>query len=141
MTLGRLRQEQWCRQEYSGNWILKQEAAHEYRQKHLLDVRQKVPMTCMIEVYIPPSGSRGFMLGDIFGLNAGLTRLELTLFLFFELRADLGSPLLPGAKAGLVGEEIALIIGLGLPDWAALADGVLSAPNLGVFRAESRGVS
>lgn len=83
------------------------------------------------------------MLGEIFGLSAGLTRFELTLFLFFELRLDFGSPLLlvPDANAGLVGDETALSIGLGLPDCAKEADGVLSGPNLGVFRADSRGVS
>jgi hypothetical protein len=89
---------------------------------------------------LPPSGSRGFMLGEILGLRAGLTRFELTLFLFFGLRASFRS-LLPliMEKAGLVGVDMASIIGLGLldMDWP----GVLRGFSFGVFRADMRGVS
>jgi hypothetical protein len=79
------------------------------------------------------------MLGEIFGLKAGLTRVDgAILFLFFVLR-----PLLTLLieKAGLVGDDTALSIGLGLPYSAAPAEGVLKGVNLGVFRACSRGVS
>jgi hypothetical protein len=81
------------------------------------------------------------MLGEIFGLRAGLTRVEHVLFLFLALRANFGSPFFPFVmeKAGLVGVDAASIIGLGLPDIAA--PGVLSGPILGVFRADIRGVS
>jgi hypothetical protein len=84
------------------------------------------------------------MLGDILGLRAGLTRLDgAMLFLFFVPRQSLESVLLtlPTEKAGLVGDETALSIGLGLPYSAAPAEGVLNGVNLGVFRAVSRGVS
>lgn len=79
------------------------------------------------------------MLGEIFGRSAGLTRLVLTLFLFFGLRASFGS-FLPFVieKAGLVGVDIASSIGLGRPDMAP--PGVLSGFNFGVFRAGIRGV-
>ena len=63
------------------------------------------------------------MLGDIFGRIAGLTRVELTLPLFFEVRPVLGSirfPV-PWAKAGLMGDA-APIIGLGFPDCAMPAE-------------------
>jgi hypothetical protein len=80
------------------------------------------------------------MLGEILGLRAGLTRFELTLFLFFGLRASFRS-LLPliMEKAGLVGVDMASIIGLGLldMDWP----GVLRGFSFGVFRADMRGVS
>jgi hypothetical protein len=81
------------------------------------------------------------MLGEIFGLRAGLTRVEQVLFLFFALRAIFGSGFFPFVmeKAGLVGVDMGSIIGLGLLDMDA--PGVLSAPNLGVFRAARRGVS
>ena len=94
------------------------------------------------EAILPPSGSRGLILGDIFGRRAGLTSVELTLFLFLVLRPALGSGRLPlpRARAGLIGEATAPSIGLGLPDCAAPAEGVLIGPNLGVFRADIRGV-
>jgi len=80
------------------------------------------------------------MLGEILGLKAGLTRLVLTLFLFFGLRADLGSFLpLAMEKAGLVGVDMASIIGLGRPDMDP--PGVLNGFSFGVFRADMRGVS
>jgi hypothetical protein len=81
------------------------------------------------------------MLGEIFGLRAGLMSVEHVLFLFFAFRANFGSPFFPFVieKAGLVGVDIASIIGLGLPDMAA--PGVLSGPIFGVFRADMRGVS
>jgi hypothetical protein len=81
------------------------------------------------------------MLGEIFGMSAGLTRVEHVLFRFFGLRASLASVFLPFVmeNAGLVGVDAASIIGLGLP--AMDAPGVLSGPILGVFRADIRGVS
>lgn len=92
-----------------------------------------------------PSGSKGLMLGEILGRKAGLTRVDVTLFRFLDGRADLGSIflLVPGKNAGLVGEEIALSIGLGLgfPDCAHAPEGVDSGPSLGVFRAVNLGVS
>src|SRR4051812_18578111 len=82
------------------------------------------------------------MLGEIFGRKAGLTSAELTLFLFLELRATLESTLFPLVmpNPGLVGDETALSIGLGLPESAAPAEGVLKGPSFGVFRAVIRGV-
>jgi hypothetical protein len=63
------------------------------------------------------------MLGEIetFGLSAGLTRVELTLFLFFGLRTSFKSGFLPFVRenAGLVGVEQGSIMGLGLPDSGA----------------------
>jgi hypothetical protein len=81
------------------------------------------------------------MLGEIFGLSAGLTMVEQTLFLFLALRTNFGSPFFPFVmeKAGLVGVDMASSMGLGLPDTAA--PGVLSGSILGVFRAVMRGVS
>ena len=81
------------------------------------------------------------MLGEIFGLNAGLTRLELTLPLFFRLRPCLGSSFFPEVmeNAGLVGVDMGSSMGLGLFDMAA--PGVLRGPILGVLRADMRGVS
>lgn len=91
---------------------------------------------------LPPSGSSGFILGEILGLNAGLTSAELTLFLFLLFRANFGSGFFaaPNAKAGLVGDAIALSAGLCFPDNAALAEGVLKGPSFGVFLADMRGV-
>jgi hypothetical protein len=95
------------------------------------------------ELNIPLADIRGLILGDIFGLIAGLTRVEETLFLFFKLRPALDSDrlVLPCANAGVVGDATALSIGLGFPDRAAPADGVLKGPNLGVFRAFKCGVA
>lgn len=84
------------------------------------------------------------MLGEILGLRAGLTRVDgAAVFLFFELRPSFASVRLPVPieKAGLVGDEMALSIGLGFPYDAAPAEGVLSGPSLGVLRAANRGVS
>lgn len=80
------------------------------------------------------------MLGDIFGLKAGLTRLELTLPLFFALRL-LASSFFPELieNAGLVGVDMASSMGLGRFDVAA--PGVQSGPIFGVLRADIRGVS
>jgi hypothetical protein len=82
------------------------------------------------------------MLGEIdtFGLRAGLTSVELTLFLFFEFRASFRSDFVPFVmvKAGLVGVKTGSIIGLGRPDMAA--PGVLRGFSFGVFRADNRGV-
>lgn len=82
----------------------------------------------------------GLMLGEIFGLSAGLTRLELTLPRFFALR-PLASVFFPEVmeKAGLVGVDMASSMGLGLFDM--VAPGVLNGPSLGVLRADMRGVS
>jgi hypothetical protein len=79
------------------------------------------------------------MLGDIFGLSAGLTSVELELFLFL-LRASFESPFLPKGNPGLVGDATALREGLGFPDKAALAEGVLRGPSFGVFRDDNLGV-
>lgn len=81
------------------------------------------------------------MLGEIFGLKAGLTRLELTLPLFFALRPPFASSFFPDVieNAGLVGVDMGSSIGLGLFDIDA--PGVLSGPILGVLRADIRGVS
>jgi hypothetical protein len=94
----------------------------------------------MPNLLLSPLGSRGFILGEIFGLSAGLTRVEHVLFLFFALRANLGSLFFPlvTEKAGLIGVEAASIMGL-LPVMAAPA--VLSGLSFGVFRADKRGVS
>lgn len=90
-------------------------------------------------VPLPPSGSKGFMLGEILGINAGLTRWELTLFLFLGLRASFASLLLLVIeKAGLVGVDMASSMGLGRLDM--VAPGVLKGFSLGVFRADRRGV-
>jgi hypothetical protein len=80
--------------------------------------------------------TKGLILGEILGLIAGLTSAELTLFLFFELRPILGSSFLAAPKrtAGLVGDDTALSMGLGLPDMATPAEGVLKGFSLGVFR-------
>lgn len=88
------------------------------------------------------SGNSGFMLGEILGLSAGLTRAELVLFRFLLIRDPLASffLLLFSAKPGLVGDVSALSMGLGFPESAAPADGVLIGPSLGVFRAGMRGV-
>lgn len=92
-------------------------------------------------MYLPPLGSRGFILGEIFGLKAGLTKVEVMLFLFLGSRLDFESPLLDeGVKAGLVGVDMPLSMGLGLPVKTA-EPGVPCADNLGVFRADRRGVS
>lgn len=82
------------------------------------------------------------MLGEIFGRSAGLTRVELVLFLFFVFRPALASNLLPGPSRAIrvVGDATSLNSGLVLPDMAAPADGVLSGFSLGVLRAEIRGV-
>lgn len=95
----------------------------------------------IIDLPFSPAASRGLILGEIFGLNAGLTRLELTLPLFFALRPCLGSSFFPDVieKAGLVGVDMASSMGLGLFDIAA--PGVLRGPILGVLRADMRGVS
>ena len=89
---------------------------------------------------LSPAASIGRILGEILGLNAGLTRLELTLPLFFALRPFI-SIFFPEVieNAGLVGVDMASSIGLGLFDM--VAPGVPSGPNLGVLRAAMRGVS
>ena len=95
-----------------------------------------------VSVDLPPSGKSGLMLGEILGLSAGLTSVELVLFLFLFIRPLLESAFLPPliAKLGLVGEVRALSVGLGFPESAALADGVLNGPSFGVLRAGMRGV-
>jgi hypothetical protein len=58
----------------------------------------------------PPSGSKGFMLGDIFGCKAGLTCAEVMLFLFFDILPDallfLESGLFDGDPTGSCGDLI-----------------------------------
>jgi hypothetical protein len=80
------------------------------------------------------------MLGEIFGIRAGLIRVEHVLFLFFTFRTNFGSRGFPFVveNAGLVGVVAGSIIGLGFPEKAE--PGVLSGPILGVFRADIRGV-
>lgn len=81
------------------------------------------------------------MLGEIFGRSAGLTRLVLTLFLFFGFRALFGSFLSYVVEnAGLVGVDMASSMGLGLPDTEA-PPAVLSGFSFGILRAGMRGVS
>jgi hypothetical protein len=92
-------------------------------------------------LHLPPSGSKGLMLGEILGLNAGLTRVEEVLLLFFAPLPPRGSSLL--AFAGLdtvVGEAIGPTAGLCMPESATAAEGELSGPSLGVFLAETLGV-
>lgn len=88
-----------------------------------------------------PSGSRGLMLGEIFGMSAGLAMVEHVLFRFFAVRANLVSPFFPFVmeNAGLVGVDAPSTIGLGR--LAIEAPGVLRGPILGVFLADIRGVS
>lgn len=115
-------------------------AGHGCCQLPLLQIRLDSKSDTEGYLPLPPSGSKGFMLGEILGLNAGLTRLELTLFLFLGLRASFGSFLpLVIEKAGLVGVDMASSIGLGLADMEA--PGVLRGFNLGVFRADIREAS
>ena len=94
----------------------------------------------IIDSRFAPSGRRGFMLGEIFGMSAGLAMVEHVLFRFFAVRANLESPFFPFVmeNAGLVGVD-ASIMGLGL--LPIDAPGVLRGPILGVFRAAMRGVS
>lgn len=71
-----------------------------------------------------PSGSSGLILGEIFGRNAGLTSVELVLFLFRELRF-LESLLIPATEGD------GNICGMGV----ALGIGVAAAePSLGSMR-------
>lgn len=80
------------------------------------------------------------MLGEIFGMSAGLARVEHVLFRFFAVRANLDSIFFPFVMetAGLVGVVVGSSIGLGL--LAIAAPGVLRGPILGVFLADMRGV-
>ena len=106
----------------------------------LFYVRAAFVFWLKFNLLLPPSGSRGLMLGEILGLSAGLTRFELTLFRFLGLRAIFASLLpLVMVNAGLVGVDIGSSIGLGRPDIEA--PGVLNGFNFGVFRAAMRGVS
>lgn len=102
-----------------------------------------LPRCTAIYTYdLPLSEINGLILGEIFGLSAGLTSVELTLFLFFGFRPAFDSILfVPPIKAGLVGDATALSMGLVFPDNAAPADGVLNGPSLGVLRADIRGVA
>jgi len=88
---------------------------------------------------IPPSGSNGLMLGEIFGRNAGLTCTELALFRFLLGRpAGFESNRLPTTDP--VGEATALSCGLGMTELEALVSDALGGPSLGVFFADSVGV-
>lgn len=104
-------------------------------------VRMQHTISCWLDIPLSPAASRGLILGEIFGLNAGLTRLALMLPLFFTLRPVFASSFLLDVmeKAGLAGVDIGSSIGLGLFDIAA--PGVLSGPILGVLRADMRCVS
>jgi hypothetical protein len=142
---GRKHQGPLCRQECSGSSTWKQAEAREYHRRQLDGVSTASIRVKSLHEHLQPSGSNGLMLGDILGRRAGLTIVEVTLFRFLDRRADLGSIflLVPGKKAGLVGEDMALSMGLGLgfPDCADAPEGVDSGPSLGVFRAASLGVS
>ena len=95
---------------------------------------------------LPPSGSRGLILGLIRGRRAGETRCAapvLPLPRFLVLRATLLSAFLsrsraPGVEA-IMGD--ANIEGLAIAELGRADEGVLSGPSLGVFRAARRGVS
>lgn len=89
--------------------------------------------------YIPPSGSNGLILGDIFGRKAGLTWTELVLFRFL-LGRPVGFESIRLLNADPVGEAIALSSGLGMTELDALVSGALVGPSLGVFFADSVGV-
>lgn len=89
--------------------------------------------------YSPPSGNNGFILGDIFGLNAGLTCTELVLFRFL-LPRPVGFDSIRLLATDPVGEASALNCGLGIIELEALVIGALVGPNLGVFLADNVGV-
>lgn len=80
------------------------------------------------------------MLGEIFGLNAGLTSCDPVLFRFFEPRP---APLESGRLGAVepVGDAIALKAGDVSAELTAPADGVLSGPSFGVLRGFIRGVA
>jgi hypothetical protein len=137
---GRRRRGLWCHRGCSGSLTLMQGEERGCCLLRLLQVRLYLDIQAVRYLLLPPSGSSGFMLGEILGLRAGLTRFELTLFLFFGFRAILRSLLpLVMEKAGLVGVDMPSIIGLGLPDMDA--PGVLRGFNFGVFRADIRAMS
>jgi hypothetical protein len=79
------------------------------------------------------------MLGEIFGLKAGLTSVEDELCRFLLPRPPFCSALL--GVVGLVGEANALVLGLCSPDRATTADGELRGPSFGVLRAATLGVT
>lgn len=140
--LGRKLQGPRCRQVCSGSSTLKQGEVRECHRRRLNRVSIASIAVRTLNGYSQPSGSNGLMLGEILGRRAGLTRVEVTLFRFLDGRTDLESIfLVPGKNAGLVGEEIALSMGLGFPDCADAPEGVESGPSFGVFRAVSLGVS
>lgn len=88
--------------------------------------------------FIPPSGNKGLILGDIFGRNAGLTCTDAALFLFLLPRPiDLGSARLPEVE--LVGDAMAPSCGLGNIEFIAL-NGALAGP-FGSLRAVIVGVA
>ena len=88
---------------------------------------------------IPPSGSKGLMLGDIFGRNAGLTWTELLFVLFLPPRPFFeASPRLLCKEPS--GEPIGFRLGLVKDEPVAVA-GALVGAILGVFRADIVGVA
>lgn len=89
-------------------------------------------------LYVPPSGSKGLILGEIFGRNAGLTCTELLFVLFFPAR-----PLVRGSPRLL---DIApfveiTVFGLGLGNAEPVAvTGALVGTIFGALRADMVGV-
>ena len=86
-----------------------------------------------------PSGRRGLILGEIFGLTAGLTCTELWLLRFLGSRPFdcFESPYLRAVEPA--GEATSASCGLGNPDVFAVM-GALAGPYFGVCRADIVGV-
>lgn len=93
----------------------------------------------MASWYLPPSGSKGLILGDILGRNAGLTCTELVLFRFLLAR-PVGFESIRLLATDPVGEASALNCGLGMMEPEALVRGALVAPNRDNFLADKVGV-
>ena len=90
-------------------------------------------------VDLPPSGSKGLMLGDILGRNAGLTWTELLFVLFLPPRPFVkASPRLWCKEP--FGEPNGFRLGLAKDEPVAVA-GALVGAILGVFRADIVGVA
>lgn len=99
-------------------------------------------------IYSPPSGRSGLMLGLILGRKAGLTMElldRLARFLWVRpLGSDFGREPVAGLMLEVMGDVTALASGVlrAVVLLEIAADpGVLSGPSLGVFLAEIRGVA